>query len=352
MTNPKCPVCAHVNIMGAAACAMCDTRFGERADAPGEGEPARGAYSGGFDAAGEGFNSFGEKTRPGALPTDIPSPQFKGVGDVLSPTLEVYRKNFLLVGLLVVLTTLPPALFQYAAVRAFQSDMELGPLGALVGSGAALLSWALSLLGNTLLAGALACAVVEIQRKGAASAGECVGWGLGKMLKVFAVTLVTTLMFYAPGIVLGVLAAILGPLVFILGLLLLLPWVVLMLTFSLAIPAAAIENRGPFDALRRSAELTKGFKGLLFLTYFLWRIVIIVVTLVVGWSFASAGGVEDALANGVEYALAGVVGNTLVVGMLESSMSVLTVYIFLGILTERRQGFAPTNAYAPEHAGR
>ena len=50
--------------------------------------------------------------------------------------------------------------------------------------------------------------------------------------------------------------------------------------------------------------------------------------------------------------LAGVVVYTLVVGMLESSMSVLTIYIFLGILTERRQGFAPTNAYTPGPAGR
>src|ERR1700754_1209786 len=109
MTNPKCPVCGHVNIAGAAVCAMCDTRFGERAGDAGEGASASGAYSGGFDAAGEGFNAFGEQVRHGALPTDIPSPQFKGVGDVLSPTLKVYRTNFLLVGLLVLVTTLPPA---------------------------------------------------------------------------------------------------------------------------------------------------------------------------------------------------------------------------------------------------
>lgn len=344
MNNPKCQVCGHVNIMGATVCAMCDTRFGERADAAtGEGASASGAYAGGFDDAREGFNSFGEEARPGALPTDIPSPQFKGVGDVLSPTLEVFRKHFLLVGLLVVVTTLPPALFQYVAARAFAADPEIGPFGVIAGGGAAMLSWVLSLLGNTLLAGALACAVVEIQRKGAATAGECLKWGVGKMLKVFAVTLFATALLYAPGIALGVLMVLVGPVVLILFLLLLLPWIVLMLTVSLAVPAAAVENRGPIDALRRSAELTKGFKGLLFLTYFLWRIVIIVITLVVGWSFAS-GEVESSLAS--------IVGYTLVGGMLESSMSVLTIYIFLGILTERRQRFASTSAYAPGPAGR
>lgn len=345
MNNTKCPVCGHVNIAGATVCEMCDTRFGERAHDTGEGASASGAYSGGFNAdAGVGFNAFGERVRHGALPTDIPSPQFKGVGDVLSPTLKVYRTSFLLVGLLVLLTTLPPALFQYAAASAFRAGPEVGPFGFAAGGLAAVLSWVLSLIGNTLLAGALACAVVEIQRKGAATAGECLRWGVGKMLNVFAATLVSSLLVYAPFVVLGVLAAVLGPAVLILGLLALLPWVILMLTFSLSVPAAAIENRGPIDALKRSAELTKGFKGLLFLTYFLWRIVILVVTLIVGWSFASGGGGMESIVGTVVY--------TLVIGMLESSMSVLTIYIFLGILTERRQGFAPTNPYAPGPAGR
>jgi len=343
MTNPRCTVCGHVNIVGAAVCEMCDTRFGERADDAREGASASEGYAGGFDAAPEGSNSFGEEARPGALPADIPSPQFKGVGDVLSPTLEVYRKNFLLVGLLVLVTTLPPALLQYVAARAFVADPERGPFGLIAGGGASLLSWALSVLGNTVLAGALAYAVVEIQRTRTARAGECLRWGMGKLVNVFAASLVTSLLVYAPGLLMGLLVAILGPLALILILLLVLPWVVLMLTVSLAVPVAAIENRGPIDALRRSAELTSGFKGLLFLTYFLWRIVISVVALVVGWSFASGGGVD---------ALAAVLGYTLVAGMLESSMLVLTVYIFLGILTERRQGFAPTSAYAPPSAGR
>jgi len=343
MTNPRCPVCGHVNIVGAAVCAMCDTRFVGRADDAGEGASASEGYAGGGEPSAEGFNSFGEEARPGTLPTDIPSPQFKGVGDVLSPTLEVYRKHFLLVGLLVLVTALPPALFQYAGARAFEADPEVGPVGLIAGGGAWLFSWVLSVLGTTVLAGALACAVVEIQRTRSARAGECLRWGVGKMLNVFATALVTSLLLYAPGFVLALLTAILGPVVLILLLLLVLPWVVLMLTVSLAVPAAAIENRGPVDALRRSAELTKGFKGLLFLTYFLWRVVIIVITLVVKWSFGPRGG-EDSLA--------GVVVYTLVVGMLESSMLVLTVYIFLGILTERRQGFAPASAYAPGPAGR
>ena len=357
MTNPKCAACGHVNRVGAAVCEMCDTRLGDPAGAE-TAEPFSAAeetsddYSGGFGARGEGFDPAGGGARAGGLPTDIPSPQFKGVGDVISPTLEVYRKHFTLVGLLVLTTTLPLAVLQYAAASAvisgsFEGGGIGGPSGGgmAVSGGGALLYWLLSMLGSALLSGALAYAVVEIQRTGAAAAGASLRWGLGKMLKIFAVLIVGTLLYIGPFVLLGLLAFLLslalGPAAFPLALIgflaLLLPWVVMMLMFSLAVPAAAIENRGVIESLSRSAELTKGFKGLLFLTYFLWWLVIIVLTLVVTWSFAYDG----------EASLMALVVQTVVGGMLNSSMSVLTVYIFLGILNERRQGFE-THALTPE----
>ena len=303
MTNPRCAVCGHINRVGAAVCEMCDTHIGEPARAR-DGDPSHAAgessasysdtYSGasteGFDASSAGFEPHGGEPRPGALPTEIPSPQFKGVGDVVSPTLEIYRKHFLLIGLFVVATTLPAALLQYAATRAFEGtsadgvgfDPDAGLFALVTGGGVTLLYWVLSVLGSVLLAGALAYAVVEIQRTGAARAGDCLRWGLRKMLKVFVVTLVTTLLVYTPGVLGGLMAAILGPLVLILFLLLLLPWIILILTVSLAVPAAAVENRGVIDALKRSAELTKGFKGLIFLTYFLWRVVIVILAVILG----------------------------------------------------------------------
>ena len=49
----------------------------------------------------------------------------------------------------------------------------------------------------------------------------------------------------------------------------------------------------------------------------------------------------------------GVVAYSLVIGMLESSMNVLTLYIFLGILNEHRQGFTTrTFTPGPEAAAR
>src|SRR5687767_3674260 len=284
MSNPWCPVCGHVNMVGAEVCAMCDSRLGAGGE---EGRDyARGAGEG-------GYGGYGEETRAGALPTFIPSPRFQGVGDVLGPTLEVYRKHFLLVGLLVLATTLPQALLQYAAAAAF-STASFGPeddgisaasggLALAAGSAVSVLSVLLMRLGGSALSGALAYAVVGLQRTGAARAGGCLRWGLRKMLRVFSVSVVSALIMYAiPGFLILMLSVALGPLALILGfLVMLLPWVVLTLMFSLAVPAAAVEGRGIIESMARSVELTKGFRGLIFLTYFLWWIAIIVLNLVI-----------------------------------------------------------------------
>ncbi len=366
MTNPRCGVCGHVNRVGTAVCEMCDTRL----DAPegardaasfhgagGEtyGDSAGSAYAG-FD--GEGADFSGGERPDGGLPTDIPSPQFKGAGDVISPTLEVYRKHFLLVGLLVLVTTLPLVLIQYwlySTIYSGGADSEggggaIGAAAVGAGVGGTLLYWLLSALGNALLSGALAYAVVQVQRTGAAHAGESLMWGLTKLPKVTAVTFIIYLLIYGgPGLVMGLLLVVLGPLLtFLAFMLLLLPWIILILTFSMAVPAAAVENRGVIESMTRSVEVTRGHKGLIFLTYFLWWVVIILLTAVTTWSFYYGGDVSAP-----DVSLVSLFVQMLVSGMLNSSMFVLTVYIFLGILNENRQGFA-SNAYAsgPESAAR
>lgn len=359
MTNPRCSACGHVNRVGTAACEMCDARLDGRggahadADSAGAGGETYGGAAGaayaGFGVGDAGAAFPGEERRDGSLPTDIPSPQFKGAGDVISPTLEVYRKHFLLVGLLVLVTTLPLVLLQYSLTAAIYSGGYEGEGGGTIGAaavgagiGGTLLYWMLAALGNALLSGALAYAVVQVQRTGGASAGGSLVWGLTKLPKVVAVTLVSYLLIYgAPALVVGILAAVLGPIAFLIFLLLVLPWVVMVLTFSMAVPAAAVENRGVFESFSRSVELTRGHKGLIFLTYFLWWVVIILLNVVTTWSFYYGGG-----ESGPEVSFLPMTVQALVSGMLSSSMFVLTVYIFLGILNENRQSFA-ANPYTP-----
>lgn len=331
MNNHWCDVCGHVNRHGAEVCEMCDSRLDGTARP--DAEPAGSS------------NTYGEEPRAGALPTDIPSPHFQGVGDVFAPTLEVYGKNFLLVGALVVATTLLPSLMYVVFVAlmqagTFRGSIESGPVPAFGIIGPAIIGgviyWVLEMIGGAVLAGALAYAVVELQRTGAARVADCLRWGLGKTPKVFAVTMVSMIIYMAPIAAALAIVYVSGPFGILVLLLMILPLIFLMLTFSMAVPAAAIENRGVFESLSRSAGLTKGFKGLIFLTYFLWWLLIAVLSMIVSGSFAYAGAGS----------LPGLVFQMLVSALLSSSTHVLIVYIFLGILKERghRTGW---DAYAP-----
>ena len=332
MSNPKCPVCGHVNLVGAALCEMCDTRLSEPPGA-GAGGPftaageGPGAPSADFGARYDDFDPEAGARRAGALPTDVPSPQFKGAGDVISPTLAVYRKHFLLVGLLVAVTTLPVALLRYVTLQAMTegSPVEIAD-GSLVNYALSVqaVAWLLSFVGSALLSGALVYAVIEIQRAGGASAGEALRRGLRLLPKVFTVTLLYTVITTVG------------------YLLLVIPGVVFSLMYAVAVPVAVAENLRPFEALKRSAWLTEGYKGLIFLTQFLWGVLVLVVTAITTGSLVFGDAVDT---------LPAMLVQALVGGMLESSAHVLSVYIFLGLLNERRQGFE-AGAFTPAPAAR
>jgi hypothetical protein len=89
--------------------------------------------------------------------------------------------------------------------------------------------------------------------------------------------------------------------------------------------------------MKRSYELTKGNKGLIFITLFLWGLLVTVLSWVVTWSFANSGNLD---------LLPTLLLQTAVIGMLNSSIHVLTVYIYLGLLREQRSGFR-TNTFTP-----
>lgn len=306
MSNHWCAVCGHANSPGAEVCEMCDTRLNDAWSAN---------ANAGESTSGPGYSTYGASPRanygegPRASASAIPRTRFKGVGDVFGPTLEIYRKNFLLIVILVVVTTLPEALLQYGLLRTI--SYTPGDPFVYAMSGSALI-WLLMLASSALLSCALVYAVMGLQTEGASSAGESLRRGLKVLPKVFLIDL----MFSA---------------VVIVGyLMLIVPGIILSLVFALVVPVAIAEGRGPMASFKRSMELTSGYKGLIFLTYFLWTLATAVVGMIISSSF-SYGGPQDAL-------LAMLV-NALVTGILNSSTAVLTVFIYLGILHERRQGF-------------
>ena len=289
MNDHRCAVCGHINSAVAKFCDVCESRLDE---------PSGGG-------AGEPYHTYGE----GAATAFIPPTRFKGVGDVFGPTLEVYRKNFLLIIILVVVATLPEVLLQYGFLQAVQYAPDAAVSYAITGS---VVIWLISIASSALLSASLVYAVLDLQTTGAPSAGASLLRGLRALPKVFLIQFMYSVV------------------VFIGGLLLVVPGIILSIAFSLVIPVAIAEGRGPIDSFKRSLELTSGYKGLIFLTYFLWVIATIVIAFVVSGSFSYGGPQEQLLVMLV---------NALVTGILNSSTAVLTIFVYFGILHERRQGF-------------
>ena len=304
MSDHGCAVCGHINSPGAQLCDMCESRLD---DSSGAGGPS---YTYGEDSAA----------------ADIPTQPFERVSDVISPTLEIYKKNFLLVVALVFISTVPPVLLQYGLLLAMFPSNDGST--ALIAPGDAfsfattssVLVGLLTLVGSALLSGALAYAVFDLERTGAASVGESLRRGLRALPKLFLIDVMY---------------------VFVVGvgyILLIVPGVIFSLMFALVIPVAVAEGLGPIESFKRSMELTSGYKGLIFLTFFLWGFAIAVINLIISGSF-SYGGHQNAFV--------AVLAQALVSGILNSTSAVLTVYIFLGLLHERNYGF-DTRVFTPE----
>ena len=306
MNNPVCAACGHVNRVGAVACEACDARL----YAAGGADPAGSARAHSYESGGP--SSWADPGPAGAWAPgeSIPAPPFKDVGDVFSPMLAVYRKHFTLVGLLVLVTTVPEALIRYGVADLAGTGLTLVAAGPGFTSVRGLLLWLLSVAVGALLTGSLVYAVVDLQRAGRASAGECLSRGLRVLPRVFLVSLLYTVA------------------VFVGYVLLIVPGVIVSLIFAVCVPVAVLEGGGPFAALKRSYTLTKGHGWLLFITYFVWGLLIAVLNWVVIWSFWGAKlGLLPAL-----------LLQTAVLGMLNSSLNVLTVYVYLGLLRERGSG--------------
>ena len=65
-------------------------------------------------------------------------------------------------------------------------------------------------------------------------------------------------------------------------LLLVIPGIILALRWAVAVPACVVENKGPFESMRRSAELTKGHRWKIFGIWVLLTIAAIVILIIAG----------------------------------------------------------------------
>ncbi len=173
------------------------------------------------------------------------------LGELLDRSFFLYRKNFLLFVGVVALPHLVLLAFQLTGVG-LQSANVLG--GVFAG-----LSWTLALLILSLGVGAAAqgatvIAVSHVHLGRPTTIMESLGGIKGRVLYLAFI-----MIGYGIGIGVGLI-------------LLIIPGIILALMWALTIPVAVLEDKGLRDAVSRSAELTKGHRGRVFVVYALFLV--------------------------------------------------------------------------------
>lgn len=231
---------------------------------------------------------------------DFNVPSFRNTGNVVRAVFHLYRDNFVPLLKIVAVLSIPLTVAQYVLVNLFQIYWIVG------------VSFIFSSVGESLMAGALIYAAARFLRTGIfPSLGESYSWGFKCWGKVLLCSFL-----YALVVALGTLALII-------------PGVILSLMFALVVPVAVLENTPTLESFDRSSKLTKGYRVQIFLTYFLFSLIIMVVSLITGFGLGGATRAESsplfAIAQG------------LISQLLGSASTALTLFIYLGILKDSKQ---------------
>jgi hypothetical protein len=189
-------------------------------------------------------------------------------------------------GLALLLGALPTAV-----IEIIQFSLMGGP-AALTGQTTPTINpslWLFSVVGGLIsmgftytLQGAVTRGAVVSLNGGKASFSDCLQTGVQVFLPAIAIAILSGL-----GITLGLI-------------LLIVPGIILMLAWCVAIPVRVMERRGVTAALARSAELTRGHRGSLFLFFIVFAVVYFVLAMLIGAVFGAV-----ALAMGPENIMLG-----------------------------------------------
>ncbi len=152
------------------------------------------------------------------------------------------------------------------------------------------------------LSAALVYGVVSDLRGNKASVGQILSGALSVLIPVFFVSIVVGLL-----VAIGTIALII-------------PGIILYVMFWVAVPAAVVERTGVGESMKRSLELTKGYRWQIFFVMVIWIVISIVVQLVVGFAVGAPLGVTPDMAAQANVSIAGHL-ITQVVNMLLSGVS-------------------------------
>ncbi|MDP7033333.1 MAG: hypothetical protein QF752_02455 [Planctomycetota bacterium] len=170
-------------------------------------------------------------------------------GEILGESSRISNSNFLSFMLIVGLITSPTLLAElgiYVLAQEAMSDPEKAEAFLAAKSGIPILLGLLSLFLGPISTGALTYGVFEQASGRHASTGQCLSVGLRKLIPVALVGFVVGLY-----IVFGII-------------LLVIPGIYFATMFFVAVPCAVVEHCGAFESMRRSRELTEGYRGQIF----------------------------------------------------------------------------------------
>jgi len=238
-------------------------------------------------------------------PTITSIPAFNGVGDVLGPTFNLFFTNLWLITKIVVVIVTPFEIFKALSIGQTELDVPL-----FIGM------FALELACKALIAPALIYSLMKLLQTGTApGVNEAYRCGLGKLVKLSLCALMAwalQLVGYA---------------------MLIIPGIILSLAFTLVYPIAVLDKYSPWETIKRSYNLTTGYRLKILGAGILMAIVMVLINIPV------SGASAILLSYGVTFwplhAAAAVISD-----ILEQSTTVLSLIIYLSILRTLGNAFS------------
>ncbi|MFZ0731620.1 MAG: hypothetical protein WAM79_04775 [Candidatus Sulfotelmatobacter sp.] len=194
-------------------------------------------------------------------------------GELLDRTFSLYRYHF---GLFIGIYALP-----HLAVLAFELwGVAIRPYGPNFSNLMTIMAWAwgtilLSMIFSAIAQAATVVAVSQVHLDQPASVFDSFSSVKGHIIGVVFLSLIITVAVFTACIAFIV------------------PGVLLFLMWSLAVPAKVLEDKGIFDSMSRSMDLTKGSRGRIFVIWLLFAVLSIGMSWLVQWPIIAAAGVSS-----------------------------------------------------------
>jgi Membrane domain of glycerophosphoryl diester phosphodiesterase len=182
--------------------------------------------------------------------TTAPTGREFRIGPIFTRSWSIYAANFLMFTLVAVVAGLPNQL---------GGDFESG-----AGAARSVIAFIISVILYFVGQAVILYGAFQAMRGRDVMIGDAIGRAFSRFLSLLGISILVGF-----GVAIGFM-------------LLVVPGIILALRWAVAVPACVVENKGPLESMRRSAELTKGHRWKIFGIWVLLAIVAIIILIIVG----------------------------------------------------------------------